>query len=112
MAFSMVQGNLEPDMTIAIAVNGVPEDISDALSFSLRWLKPDGSVVTAATLVADDDAGGLAAGMVKRVWEVGDTDAIGVHLAQVNVTRGNGEVQTFPSNGSFVRWQIYPPVGS
>lgn len=112
MAFTMVQGDLEPDMAIELKVNGEPEDISDALAFSMRWLKPDGSIVTAAALVEDIDGGGLETGRVKRIWVAGDTDVIGVHLAQIKVTRANGEVQTFPSNGTYVRWQIFAPVGA
>lgn len=112
MAFHLVAGNLESDLRIVLDINGTPEDISDATAITMRWLKPDGSIVAARTLVADDAGGGLAAGAVKCVWTAGETDVEGVHQAQVNVVRGNGETQTFPSNGTAITWRVHPLLGS
>lgn len=112
MAFHLVAGNLESDLRIVLDINGVAEDISDATAITMRWLKPDGSLVTERELVADAAGGGLAAGAVKCVWVEGETDEVGVHQAQVNVTRGNDEGQTFPSNGTYITWHVHAPLGA
>lgn len=109
MAFKIVAGDLEPDLRVVLKVNDATEDISDAAAdgVTMRWLKPDGTFVEARELVEDDDGGGFAAGAVKCVWEAGDTDVAGLHQAQIVVVRGNGEPQTFPSNGKYLKWTVY-----
>lgn len=99
--YEIVQGNLEPDLRFQCTVLGQPEDVSDATSFVLLWLRPDGTTTT-VSLVAID----LSAGLVKRVWVAGDTSVIGLHRGRVLVTRGNAEPQTFPSDGSWFRWRV------
>ena len=44
--FDIVQGDLEKDLSVVLDVNGEAEDISDALAVEMRWLKPDGSLVS------------------------------------------------------------------
>lgn len=109
--FNIVQGDLEPDLRFVLKVNDEVEDISDALEVTMRWLKPDGTFVEDRELEEDMGAGGFAAGCVKCVWEAGDTDVVGVHRAQVVVTRGNGEPQTFPSNGKYLSWKVHAALG-
>jgi hypothetical protein len=106
-SFNIVEGDLERDLRIVVDVNDTAEDISDNLGVTMRWLKPDGTFVEDRELVEDVAAGGFEAGCVKCVWEAGDTDVVGVHEAQVVVVRGNGETQTFPSNGRYVKWTVY-----
>lgn len=104
-----VKGALEPDMEIELTINGSVVDISDAISHTLRWLLPDGTLNATAALVPG--TGGLEVGRVKRVWAEGDTDVVGYHLATVEVTRGNGELQVFPSNGTTIKWRIFARLG-
>lgn len=40
-----------------------------------------------------------AAGRVEYPWAAGDTDTAGLFDAEVQVTFGDGEVQTFPNDG-------------
>lgn len=110
MAFHIVKGNLAPDLQIVLDVNGTAEDISDASAIVMRWVKPDGTIVEERELVEDDDGGGLEAGAVKCVWEAGDTDVVGVHRAVVTVTRGNGDPQSFPSDGTAVLWEVHDEI--
>jgi hypothetical protein len=98
--FEIVQGDLEPDLPLTITVNDSPEDISGS-TVELRWRKPDGTFTTVDLTTVD-----LSVGQVKRVWEEGDTDVVGFHQAQVAVTRPGGEVQTFPSDGSYYWWAV------
>jgi hypothetical protein len=105
MSFEIVAGDLEPDMQLNITVNSVAKDISAAVSYQLRWRKPDGTVELVAL-----DAVDLTTGRVKRVWEAGDTDQVGIHRGQVVVTWTGTEPQTFPSDGSFYYWFINPQL--
>lgn len=101
--YSIVAGDLEPDMEIQVLVNDQAEDLSDCSATNLRWKTPAGTVSTVA-LVAG--TGGLAAGRLKRTWVAGDTATAGRHLGQVVCVRGNGETQTFPSDGSYIEWYV------
>lgn len=56
--------------------------------------------------------GNLTTGRLKRVWVAGDTDLIGTHFGQAVVTRANGEVQTFPGDGSHYIWDVYLQLGN
>ena len=103
MAFHLIEGDLEPDLSIAIVVNDAAEDLTDATDFEMLWKQPDGSVST-VPLTAPDPLNGL----LLRTWDAGDTDQVGDHYAQIVITRGNGETQTFPSDGSYVIWTVHP----
>lgn len=102
MAFRIVQGDLEPDLLLDLAVNDTAEDITDATSPTMVWWKPDDSVDEVDLIVVD-----AAAGRVRYTWETGDTDLVGLHRGRVVLTRGNGEQQTFPSDGTWFRWRVY-----
>lgn len=104
--FFIVQGDLEPDMQVEAIVNGSAENLADATGFTLLWEKPDGG-----TSEVPLDVVNAATGVFKRTWVVGDTDAVGVHTGQLTCTRGNGEVATFPSDGSRLRWVVSPRIG-
>lgn len=111
MSFDLVAGDLEPDLRLVLDVNGAPEDISDNDGVLMRWIKPDGTVVE-RELTEDTDGGGFEAGAVKLVWVDGDTDIVGTHKAIIEVTRGNGELQTFPSDGSAAKWSVHRRAGT
>lgn len=103
MAYSLVVGDLEPDMELTATVNDVAAVLTGALALNLRWKKPDNTISTVALTAVD-----LAVGKVKRVWVVGDTAQAGTHYGQIVVTKSNGELQTFPSDGSAFIWNVYP----
>lgn len=105
MSYQIIKGDLEPDMLLTATVNDAPEVLTGALALQLRWKKPGGTVVTVDLTAVD-----LAAGQVKRVWLAGDTDEVGAHRGQIVVTRPNGEMQTFPSDGSYVIWIVHPQL--
>lgn len=104
-AFEIVQGDLEPALDIDLQVNSVAEDVSDATGpIHMHWLKPDGTVVVVVVTNVN-----LALGQVEYRWTTGDTDMLGVHRARVVVPRPDGN-QTFPSNGTWIRWLVYEAV--
>lgn len=101
MSFEIIEGDLEPDMFLTATVNDEPEDISGS-TVQLHWKKPDATIVDVDLTAVD-----LTLGQVKRVWEEGDTDMVGWHRGRIVVTRPGGEVQTFPSDGSWFIWAVY-----
>lgn len=105
MSYSIVEGDLERDMELTALLNGEAQSLVGALSIQLRWKKPDGTVS-----LVDLTAVSLAAGTVKRVWVAGDTDQVGTHYGQLVVQHANGETQTFPNDGSYAIWNVYPQL--
>lgn len=101
MSYSLVRGDLDPDMFIDLDMNDVAESLGGALAIELEWTRPDGTEVTVDLEVVD-----AAAGQVKRVWEDGDTEIVGTHTGRVVVTRSNGDRQHFPSDGSRFSWTV------
>ncbi len=101
--FSMTKGDLEPDMPVTFTeLDGTATNLSSATLIQLRWTKPDGTVSTVALTAVD-----LVTGQMKRVWVAGDTTQIGRHRAQGIVTDTNGELTTYPRNGSQYEWFIF-----
>lgn len=97
--FGIGQGDLLPDMEIEVNEG---EDISGASSIQLEVTRPDGEdVVWALTAV------NLALGLVKHEWLAGETDIPGIYSAVVHLVRG-GDPQTFPADGTRLRWAVYP----
>ncbi len=104
MSFSMIAGDLEPDMNLAAVVNGEPESLADGDidTIELVWLKPDETRETVPLTAVS-----LADGYVKRVWAAGDTDDVGVHRGRILVTYDSGETKTYPNDGSWFFWWVY-----
>lgn len=105
MAWEHAQGDKADTLFLVCEVNGVPVDISDASAFVLVWLAPDGTRHEYALT-------GIipAQGVVEYGWQTGDPadvgGALGIHQFKVRVTRGNGALQTFPSDDSFFRVRV------
>jgi hypothetical protein len=102
MSYTLVAGDLEPDMFVTAATSGTPDDLQDALSVQLVWKKPDGTESTVALVGVD-----AAVGSYKRVWVEGDTDMVGVHQGRLQVTWPDDEVQTYPNDGTWMIWYVY-----
>lgn len=113
MSYSLVQGDLDPDMEIDVTAydatlgDYVAATLTGALSIDLRWKKPDSTVSTVSLTAID-----LPTGKVKRVWVAGDTDVVGTHYGQVVVTMAGGEIKTFPNDGSRIIWNVYPVLST
>jgi hypothetical protein len=102
VSYSLIVGDLESDMFVTAAVAGVADDLRDADTVELDWLKPDGTRVTVPLVAVDAQVG-----QYKRVWEAGDTDLAGVHRGRMVVTWPTDEPQTYPNDGSWMIWYIY-----
>lgn len=102
MSYSLVVGDLEPDMFVTAARSGTPEDLRDAVTVELDWLRPDGTRSTVALEAVDAEQG-----QYKRVWEAGDTDIPGVHRGRLVATWPDEEPQTYPNDGTWMLWYVY-----
>lgn len=104
MSYSLVAGDLEPDMYLTASLDGAadPLDGDEVESIEMRWRRPDGTESTVELTPVS-----LVAGQVKRVWEAGDTDDVGVHRGRIVVTYDTGEVETYPNDGSWFVWWVY-----
>jgi hypothetical protein len=106
VSYSLMRRDLEPDMLIQMEAPGAIAALTGALSVDMEWEKPDGTVSTVGLSVVD-----LVKGIVKRVWQNGDSDQVGEHLFTVRVTAANGEVASDPNDGSYARWWVYARLG-
>lgn len=97
-----IAGDLEPDMPLTVAVDGIGQDITAATAITLHWVKPDGTIVDVALTAVN-----LLTGQVKRVWVADDTSIVGYHRGRVVITWPSGEPQTFPNDGSWYFWAVY-----
>ncbi len=104
MAYSVTQGDLEPDMLITLAAPGAQAALATAQAVDLWWKKPDGTIVTVALVVVN-----ATLYQLKRVWATGDTDIAGLHRGRVLVTASNGEVASDPNDGTHLLWWVYAP---
>lgn len=100
--YSLTVGDLEPEMEIDCS-NQLTL-LLDAIDISLKWWKPDGSDPVLVPLVLVDQPTGI----VKRVWSAGDTDLSGIHQGRVIVTTSGDKQATYPDDGSYITWVIFP----
>ena len=108
MSYTVVQGDTAPAMILTAQLSGaaIPTGyFPDGTTAALRWEKPDGTVVEAATLDVVD----LTAGTFRRTWAPGDTDLAGEHRGQLVVTRPDTTVETFPST-DYILWFVSPKL--
>ncbi len=101
MSFSIRKGDLDPDLLISLKVNGAVEPLTDYVSFTMKWTKPDATVVTVSLVVSDS-----ANGILRYQWVTGDTDIVGRHTAIVTGIHSDGDPQSFPTLGDAVTWAV------
>lgn len=93
----------EYPMPITVVGYGGVVNLTTASSYQLRWLQPNGTVVTVSLTAV-----GLAAGQIERIWVSGDTSQVGVHRGQVVVTWPDSTTTTYPQDGSYYTWNVFP----
>lgn len=98
MAYEIRQGDRRPHYRIQLTGNGVPVDLTGAVSVHFI-MKP----AAGGTAVVDTDGTIItpATGVVEYAWDADDTTTSGSFAMKVRVVWGGGETQTFPSSGSF-----------
>lgn len=104
-SYTIVQGDLEPPMPVALFANGLPFAVPGTSTVQLRWRKPGGAVA----VVSLTEVNG-ALGQYTRTWIPGDTDLAGAHEGQVLVTAIDGRVRTWPSGVIPISWTVSPKL--
>lgn len=82
---------------------GLLADLTAATSIRILC-KQDGALLIDRTVTGTDE------GVVVLVWEDGDTDVVADIIGEVEVTWGNGTIQTFPVGGYFTV-KVKPDLG-
>lgn len=100
--YTLVVGDLEPDLVLTAKLNDVPQDLSTALSVTLEWVDPNGQAHTGSVVAVD-----ATLGVYRRVWDPGDTDLPGYYRGRLLVSWPGNEPAHFPNDGSWIWWAIY-----
>lgn len=98
MAFVIKQNDTSPVVSAVLKdSNGAVKDLTAAsVRFHMKAYQADSTKVDAAGTVVGDPTEGV----VKYVWQAGDTDTVGTYNAEFEVTYGDGSVETFPNTGN------------
>lgn len=97
----MKRGDLKPDLEITISDNRDAADFSVLTASACRIIgEMDGAVVVDDLADTISVATGNKSAIVKRAWEVGETDIAGRLWFTVVVTWPDGDPQTFPRHGA------------
>ena len=101
MAFDICQGDLDEPLDIQLKINGAVHTAPyEGDAQELRVELPDNTVESWALAPLD-----LENWIFRHVFEPGQTDMLGVYHGWVVLTL-DGQQQTFPSNGTRVRWKV------
>lgn len=97
--FSIKRNDTDPPYRGTVADgNGNPIDLSDVASvkFLMRVVSdtPINDKVSSAASIED-----ITGGIVSYSWIVGDTDTSGTYIAEIELTKTNGRVETIPNDG-------------
>lgn len=105
MTYSVVIGDLGPEMPITLVDGGGPFVLDvDKHTVRLAYRDPDGD-----SHVVDMDIEDPTNGVVQRTWLPGDLPAVGLYRGLVQVTRDSDNTypRTFPNDGTSVLWWVF-----
>ena len=97
------RGDTRPAIRATLKSNGAPVDLSGA---SVRFVM----VGQGIALTRDAEIVDAANGVVRVVFEPGDTDQAGTYHAEFEATFSDGRRETYPSHG-YLTVQILPDLG-
>jgi hypothetical protein len=103
VSYTIAQGDTEPPLDdILTDQDDNPVDLTLATAVSIKYrLRPGGTPVTKSATVQGDPL----LGQVRRTWDVGDTNVIGIY-DYTWIVDFSGREQTFPSN-NYEQFEIY-----
>lgn len=107
--FIIKQGDTSP--SISYTLYRPDGETAENLSGStVKFVMASEDSIGTAKVKADAVVVGALTGEVRYDWATGDTDAFGGFVAEWEVTRADGSIETFP-NGGFVPIAITPQAG-
>jgi hypothetical protein len=108
MAYSLVQGDLLPDMLLTVLAPGAKAALLGNTLLQLVWTKPDGTTSRVPLVLVNATS---TTGNVKKVWSTGETAMVGTHLGMIEIYDANGRLASDPNDGSEIIWNVYPRPG-
>ena len=99
--FKVKTGDLEPALTLQLLSDGQPVSIYQAQNATVVVRAQRGATLPKVRRQAQilDQNTVATRGLVKLIWEPGDTDTAGTYYVEVEVVWTAGRTQTFPGNG-------------
>lgn len=96
MAFRIKTNDTSPKLAMALTdANGNTIDLTGCtVNFYMRAYGASSLKVTSPATITD-----AVNGAVEYAWDAADTDTAGTYYAEVEVTYGDGRIETFPNNG-------------
>lgn len=96
MAFVLKQNDTSPQIqaTLKDSDNAVIDLSGATVRFHMKAYGATSTKVDAAATIVGDAVNGV----VKYVWQSGDTDTVGTYNAEFEVTYGDGNIETFPND--------------
>ena len=99
--FKVKTGDLEPALTLQLLSDGQPVSIHQAMNATVVVRAQRGAttpkVRRQGTILDQNTA--QTRGLVKLVWQPGDTDTAGTYYVEVEIEWTAGRKQTFPGDG-------------
>lgn len=96
--FDIKQYDLLPDLVLTVADDGTAVDLSAASSVKLIVSNRSGIKIESELDIEDQEDENLL-GMVRYIWQVGDTDTVGTFNMEVEVMWAGQRPETFPAKG-------------
>jgi hypothetical protein len=93
LVLKMKRGDSKPIFRAQLLDNTTPVDITTAGQIRLFMIKPDEDFFD-ETMGVDDAVNGW----VIRPWGLADIDQVGDYRFEIQVTWGDGKIQTFPAD--------------
>ena len=102
MPFTIKRNDTSPILqTVLSDANGVAIDLTGtAVKFYMKKYKATTPKINATAAIVNEDAG-----VVRYLWQTGDTDTAGSYQAEFQITYDDGSVETFP-NADFIQVDI------
>jgi len=102
MPFTIKRNDTSPILqTVLSDANGVAIDLTaTTVKFYMKKYKATTPKINATAAIVDEDAG-----IVRYLWQAGDTDTAGSYQAEFQITYDDGAVETFP-NADFIQVDI------
>lgn len=98
MAWTIKQHDTWPNWVAQLRDATGAKDLTNAASAKLMRLPQGGGALQTLTLTIVSPA---TLGQVMRDWVDGDNDTASVYSCEVEVTWGDGSVETFPNTGTY-----------
>lgn len=107
MTFTVKRGDTSPAFRAQCLDGSTPINLSGAQIIRLL-MRSESAATQAHTMTAEDQT--TSTGWVRYQWQPTDLAVVGFYRAEVEVTWGDGTVQTFPAD-SYATISVEPDLG-